>query len=143
MNRYNPTVKRSGLYLLAGAMWTGVGIMLCAMAVSWLSQDPSLGNLLLGLLGLAVAAAAYRALFANLALKNIRRINLTPDRACVFSFLEWKGYLIIAVMMTTGILLRNSSIPKPYLAVVYAAIGGALFLASLSYYAKFFRVKKI
>ena len=39
-------------------------------------------------------------------------------------------------MMTGGMLLRHSTLPKPWLAVVYAAIGGALLLASRQYYAR-------
>jgi hypothetical protein len=74
--------------------------------------------------------------------KNIKRILSLNDKASVFAFQAWTGYLIIAVMMTTGMLLRNSSIPKPYLAVVYLAIGSALLLASMNYYKHFFNIGK-
>jgi len=52
---------------------------------------------------------------------------------CVFSFMPWKSYLIITIMMATGFLLRNSPVPKLYLSVIYAGIGGALILSSLRY----------
>ena len=35
-------------------------------------------------------------------------------------------------MITLGIALRNLPIPKPYLAVLYTTIGGALFLGKSS-----------
>jgi len=50
--------------------------------------------------------------------------------------LAWKSYAIVAVMITGGVLLRHSAIPKPYLAIVYAAMGGGLFLSSFVYYGK-------
>jgi hypothetical protein len=37
-------------------------------------------------------------------------------------------------MITLGIILRNSAIPKQYLAVIYTTIGGAIFLSSFHYY---------
>ena len=78
--------------------------------------------------------------FLKVAQDNIARIWDSPDRACLFSFQAWRGYLIIAVMIPLGLLLRNSPLPKPYLAVLYTAIGGGLFLASFHYYAFFYRV---
>jgi hypothetical protein len=140
LTRFNLAVPRGWLLALAGLMWTGVGTTLCRYAVTWLTHPFSLINLLLGLLGVAISVAANRWQFSGLALKNIDRIQFLPERACVFSFLAWKGYLIIAVMVTGGILLRSSAIPRPYLAVIYAAIGGALLQASFNYYARIYAI---
>ncbi len=140
LTRFDPVVPRQWLLGLAGLMWTGVGLMLCRYAVAWLTHPLSLLARLLGLLGLAISIAANRWQFSALALKNIRRIQQLPERACIFSFLAWKGYLIIAVMVTAGILLRSSAIPRPYLAVIYAAVGGALIQASFNYYAHLYPI---
>jgi len=43
-------------------------------------------------------------------------------------------------MMPMGIALRHSSFPKYYLAVLYLAMGGALFLASFHYFYHFWRI---
>ncbi len=43
-------------------------------------------------------------------------------------------------MITGGVLLRHSAIPKPYLAILYAAIGGGLFLSSFVYYGQLQRM---
>jgi hypothetical protein len=48
--------------------------------------------------------------------------------------------LIIAVMISLGLFLRHSSLPKQYLAVIYLAVGGALFLSSFYYYKLLWRV---
>ena len=136
--RFTPTVPRNWLLALAGLMWTGVGLMLCRYAVTWLTHPLSWIAFALGLLGVALSVAANRWQFSALALKNIARIEVLPDRPCIFSFLAWKGYLIIAVMVTVGILLRSSAIPRTDLAVIYAAIGGALLQASFRYYSYLF-----
>lgn len=138
--RLNPALPKKWLLILAGIMWTGVGVMLLRYAITWLTHPLSTISILLGSLGVMISIAANRWMFSNLARKNIERILSLKDKACAFSFQAWKGYLIIAVMITSGILLRNSAIPKPYLAVVYAAIGGALLQASLNYYLRYYQV---
>ena len=64
-------------------------------------------------------------------------------KKCLFAFIPWKSYLIIAVMMTMGIVLRHSSIPKQYLAVLYIGIGLALVLSSVRYMRIFIRESKV
>ena len=69
-----------------------------------------------------------------LAKKNIHRIQMLPDKACIFAFQEWTSYPLVAVMIIMGFLLRHSSIPKILLAPMYIGIGGGLIIASLQYY---------
>ncbi|MCC6146578.1 MAG: hypothetical protein IT308_03315 [Anaerolineaceae bacterium] len=138
--KLKPTIPKKWLLLSAGVIWSGVGILLLTYAVNWLTRPFSAITALLGLLGLIISIAADRFQFSKLARKNIERILSLNDKACLFAFQAWKGYLIIAVMMTGGILLRSSSFPKSYLAIVYAAMGGALFQASFQYYASFFQL---
>ena len=137
---FNPAVPKRWLLIVAGLMWTGVGLLLSSLAVTWLAKTFSTASILLGLSGIGISLMVNRFQFARLARKNIKRIVSLNDKACVFSFQAWTGYLMIAIMMPAGILLRNSVIPKPTLAVVYIAIGGALLQASLNYYRHFFRM---
>jgi len=65
--------------------------------------------------------------------KNLDRIRPMQGKRCAFSFMSWKSYLMVAVMMAMGIGLRHSPIPKPYLAVLYIGIGLALVLSSGRY----------
>lgn len=136
--KLNPALPKKWLLVLAGVMWSGVGFMLLSYAVNWLTHPLSVITVLLGLSGIIISILANRFQFSKLARKNIVRILALKDKACLFAFQAWKGYLIIAVMVTGGILLRSSAIPKPYLAVVYTAIGGALLQASFNYYLRFF-----
>lgn len=137
-HRLKPALPRPWLLALAGLMWTAVGVMLGRYAFVWLANPPSWANAALGLVGVAAAVPIYRLGFRQLARKNIERIRQLNDRACLFSFLAWRSYAIVAVMITGGILLRHSAIPKPYLAILYAAIGGGLFLSSFVYHGHLF-----
>ena len=138
--RIKPAASKYWLIGLAGLMWSTVGLMLCSMAYCWLKKVDCLTALPLGLFGIILSLAAYRFGFSGIARKNINRICLLPEKGCIFAFQAWKSYLIIVVMVTLGIILRHSPIPKHYLAIVYTTIGGALLLSSLHYYRKLWRL---
>lgn len=84
-----------------------------------------------------MAIGLHRFGFSKIASKNIERISHIPEKACVFAFQAWRGYLTLSLMVVIGAVLRQSSLPKPCLAVVYAGIGGALILASRLYYTRY------
>jgi hypothetical protein len=144
LTKLNPAVKKIWLQLLAGVMWSGVGIMLIGFASRWFTKVPAFEEILIILSGMALAAAIYFFGFSKMALKNVRRINnYLQERVCLFAFQRWTSYPLIIFMISLGIYLRKySPIPKHYLAVLYIGIGGSLFLASLHYYAQVVRRKK-
>jgi hypothetical protein len=121
------------LPLIAGAMWCGVGIMLSVMAIRWLSGYS--GNVLLFVVsGVAFALIMRRFSFLKVAEKNLDRIAELPTRPCIFSFISWRSWLLVAFMITLGITLRHSPMPKEYLAVIYMGIGMGLLLSGLKYF---------
>jgi hypothetical protein len=134
LNSLKPAVTKSWLIALAGLMWTGVGVMLCRLAYIWLVVINRGMATSFALFGAAMAVGAYYFGFSKIAQKNIERISLLVEKTCIFAFQTWKGYLIIAFMITVGIILRNSAVPKQYLAILYTTIGGAIFLSSFHYY---------
>jgi hypothetical protein len=131
--QHKPAVPRRWLLGLAGILWLLVGTVLCVRAGIWLAPQPP--HLLV--LGAAVALGAGLAVgrhgLSRVARRNIGRIGEAPDRACVFSFQAWRGYLMIGVMVLLGSALRHSAVPRLYLAVLYAAMGVGLIWSSRLY----------
>ena len=84
-----------------------------------------------------LAAVAYVFGFSKIVRKNIERIRRLPDRASIFAFAPLRGYLMIVLMMTIGITLRNSSLPKYYLIIPYLGMGGVLLAGSVKFYIQF------
>jgi len=70
---------------------------------------------------------------SKIARKNLGRLKAITGRKCIFGFLTWKSYANIALMVTMGVTLRHSAVPKDYLSLVYTAMGGALLLGSSHY----------
>jgi hypothetical protein len=134
---HKPAVRRRNLILLAGVLWIGAGAMLVSFAVHWLAAVPGATAWRFALPGAAGALAIHHFGFLRVVDKNLGRISRLDRRPCAFAFLSWKSYALIAVMMGTGIALRHSPIPKPVLAALYVAIGGALILSSVRYLRSF------
>jgi len=135
--KLRPAVDKTTLVFLAGLMWCGVGAMLISYSVFWILPLPLTAQLTYGLAGIALAFPVYYFGFLRLANKNLDRLLPLTEKKCLFSFMTWKSYLIVPVMVSMGIFLRHSPIPKPYLSVVYSGIGLSLFFSGIRYY-KFF-----
>jgi hypothetical protein len=130
---YKPAVPKKVLLAFAGAMWCCVGIMLIIMAVHWL-YDYDGNRWLFAIPGVIAALIIHHFGFLKIVDKNLGRISRLPGKPCVFSFISWKSYFIIIIMVTMGITLRHSSIQKQYLSLIYLSIGFALFLSSIRYF---------
>jgi hypothetical protein len=133
-----PGFNKNWLFLLAGLMWSGVGIMLARFAVRWMASIPVSWDTLLVLCGLALAFIIFRFGFSKFARKNINRIQAYQSKQiCVFAFQSWTSYPLVAVMISMGIYLRlYAPLPKWVMVITYLGIGGGLLLASLQYYAR-------
>ncbi len=140
LKKLKPGVHKGWLYLMAGLMWSGVGMWLCWLAYGWLKPESRISSLGMATVGVILALAIYAFGFSAFANRNILRISeYLHDRVCVFAFQSWTSYPLVAFMISLGIFLRTSSlIPKPYLAAMYIGIGGSLFLASFLYYRTLF-----
>lgn len=132
-------MKKEYLLLPAGFMWMGVGIMLCVMAFRWLVSTPQ--PVPFAVAGIAAGIVAYRFGFVTIAQKNIDRIEALPGKRCFFSFITFRSYLLVIVMMTLGITLRHSSIPREWLSVIYSCIGLGLALSSIRYFKWYLKLR--
>ena len=132
--KWKPGVPKHCLLLLAGLLWIGVGCMLNGLAWSWLKTEATGKASMLGALGFACALVIHHFGFLRIVDKNLARILPMQGKRCVFSFMPWKSYILIVGMSLMGATLRHSPLPKPYLAVLYTAIGTALILSSIRYF---------
>lgn len=137
-DKFKPAVKNSFLIFLAGIVWTGVGIMLLSLAWSWLAAESVTDRYLYAGAGVLLALLVHHFGFLKIVDKNLRRIHHMNGVRCLFAFIPWKSYLMIAVMVIMGGLLRHSMIPKKELAILYIGIGLALILSSVRYIRVFY-----
>jgi len=130
---FKPAVTKSVLLLLAGFVWLCVGTMLLVLAHAWLSDAPGTIAIMFFGFGVVLALLVHHFGFLKIVDKNIERILPMVEKKCLFSFITWKSYIIILVMVALGTFLRHSAIPHRFLAILYTGIGLALILSSLRY----------
>lgn len=135
--KYNPAIPRQFLFLIAGVIWTGVGVLLCGRAIVWLMALSPVVGITLVAAGLLIAGTGYYYGFFKVVKKNMDRIANLPERVCMFAFTAWRGYFMIGLMVTLGITLRNSPLPKVYLVLPYLTMGAVLLIGSFSFYRRF------
>jgi len=134
LENWKPGVPKSILPLLAAITWIGTAIVLNLISSAWLKKANAhevFSAVAVGLLG---ALVIHHLGFLRIVDKNLGRIlAMAEERRCAFSFMPWRSYLLIPLMIILGVILRHSPVPRLYLAVLYIAIGTALFLSSLRY----------
>jgi len=139
IEKYRPAAMNSSLIFLSGFVWVGAGIMLLSYAFSWLSMASKINIYFFSGAGVVLALLVHHFGFLKIVNINLKRILQTNEKKCLFSFIPLRSYLIIAVMIALGAILRHSVIPKLYLSILYIGVGLALILSSVRYMRIFFR----
>jgi hypothetical protein len=140
IRKIKPIADTKILILLSGLMWVGVGVMLISYAVSWLSLRTGREQFFFYFIGFLAAMPIHHFGFLKIADKNINRLLALTEKKCVFSFMTWRSYIIVLIMVSMGLALRHSSLTKQYLSILYNGIGLALFLSGIRYFRFFFRL---
>lgn len=133
MEKWKPGVHKSALLLIAGITWVGIGLVLDGWSYSWLKNENPSFLFLISIIGFVLALIIHHFGFLRIVDKNLGRIMPMEGKQCIFSFMPWKSYGLILIMVFIGYILRHSPIPKLYLAILYSGIGTALILSSVRY----------
>ena len=123
-------VKRNTLLLLAFLVWGIAGFNVLRLGL--LAYPPYLSAL--NFLGSALVFAVFQVLiFGRLVKKHTARIDgYQEERIFFLDFFDVRSFVIMAVMMTGGILLRATGVaPERFIAVFYTGLGASLLLAGL------------
>jgi hypothetical protein len=126
--RFKPAARAKTHLLAAALLWTVVGLGLTAAGLVWSFGSALPWSLLLAAAGVAAGTVKGRLVIRKMADWNTARIIARGDGHCLGGFLAPKTWLLIAVMMSSGILLRRSGVPRPILGVLYTAVGTGLLI---------------
>lgn len=131
-------VKSNTLLLIASLVWAAAGFNILRIGVI---EYPPYVSIINFLLSAAVFAVFHFFIFGRLVKKHTKRIRGYGDQRQLFiKFFDVKSFLIMAVMMTGGILLRSLKLaPTVFIAVFYTGLGAALLLAGILFGKNFLR----
>ena len=62
--------------------------------------------------------------------KTLTRIMTLNEKSCIGAVYPWKTWLLVILMMASGIALRSMTEPGIFLGTVYFAVGWGLLLSS-------------
>jgi len=142
-HRYKPGIPKRALLFVAGAVWTFAGGMLLYKGFGMLTANPQHIWIKL-IISIILGTAFYILLFDKISLKHTNRIkSIEHEKPCFFSFFGWKGYLMMSMMITLGVILRKTGAVSPdILSVVYIMMGIPLTISALRFYLNGFSFHK-
>lgn len=123
-------VNNKTLLLIACLVWTAAGVNILRIGIIEYPPYLSIINILLS----AVVFTVFEIfIFGRLVKKHTKRIDAYGDEKQLWiKFFDVKSFIIMAVMMTGGILLRALHLATPvFIAVFYTGLGAALLLAGV------------
>ena len=123
-------VKKKTLLLIACLVWTIAGFNILRIGILAYQPYLSIVNLFLSVV---VFAVFQYFIFGRLVQKHTKRsTGYTEDFQFFLKFFDIKAFIIMAVMITSGIYLRTSGLaPERFIAIFYSGLGASLFLAGI------------
>ncbi len=124
-------VNKDALLYIAGTVWIIAGINILRIGViAW-------GNVAHSPLfriceAIIVFLLFFNFVFKKLFYKHTRRIEEKTEKSCPFSFFDAKGWIIMGVMITFGILARKYRLlPETFISVFYVGLSSALIITGI------------
>jgi hypothetical protein len=130
-----PGIPKRYLLFVAALVWTFAGGMLFFRGFPVLVDYPHLLWLKI-VISIIFGLIFYAVLFDRISSKHTQRIlKMEIGRPCLFSFFNFKSYLMMALMITMGVTLRKTGIvPLQYLSAFYVTMGVPLSLSAIRFY---------
>lgn len=127
-------MTKRGLFVLNMLLWGFASSKILQKGIPALIQDHRWWVLVL----LAIVGTGFVMMFNKVSTKYSKRIDdLEGERFAFWKFMSPKGYVLIAFMMTLGILTsRIPGMPTAFFASFYNALGSGLAFGALKYLAR-------
>ena len=135
-------IKNKYLLLIAAIVWLIAGFNVLKIGVETYINYVTVVNLLLSLV---VFLAFWIMVFSKLVKKHTLRISsYESEKQWFYLFFDLKSFIIMAIMMTMGIVIRYYALlPDVFIAVFYTGLGSALALAGILFMVNFMRFEAI
>ncbi len=126
-------VPTKHLILVNGLLWTAIGIKISLIGIDYYRH---LDSILWWHFILSTAIfAGFWFMFTGVVRKYSERIlKMTEPKTSIFKTFSIKGYIIIAFMITLGIVLKRiPQVPDSFIAWFYCGLGPGLFSAGIRF----------
>ena len=117
------------LLLIASIVWLIAGFNVLSIGIKAYANYISLVNIALSIM---VFVIFQMMVFGPLVTKHTARIKAYTAKMPFYNFFDLKSFIIMAIMMSGGIIIRTFNLaPEVFIAVFYTGLGSSLFLAGI------------
>ncbi len=129
-----PGVPKPVLIALGAALWGFAAYRILKMGFVIIERH-ALYHMLNYLIGILGFFPFFLLVFRKVSLRYITRIkNMPQRRPCMFAFFDLRGYILMSVMITMGILVSHwKIIPELYKGTFFVSLGLSLLASSIFY----------
>ncbi len=134
MQKLKPGVPKVVLIALGAALWGFAAYRILKMGFVFI-ENHALHHMVNYLIGVAAFIPFFLLVFRKVSRRYIIRIkNLPQQRPCMFAFFDLRGYIMMSVMITLGILVSHwKIIPELYKGTFFISLGLSLLASSVFY----------
>ncbi len=132
--KLKPGVPKVVLIALGAALWGFAAYRILKMGFTFIERH-ALHHMINYLIGIAGFVPFFLLVFRKVSKRYILRIkNLPQSRPCMFAFFDLRGYIMMSVMITLGILVSHwEIIPELYKGTFFISLGLSLLASSVIY----------
>jgi len=134
IQKLKPGVPKPVLIALGAALWGFAAYRILKLGFVFIEKH-ALHHLVNYLIGIAGFIPFFLLVFRKVSRRYINRIkNLPQSRPCMFAFFDLRGYLIMSLMISMGILVSHwKVIPELYKGTFFISLGLSLLASSVFY----------
>ena len=127
------------LLMVNGLLWTAIGVKIALIGIAYYQRLECIPWWFFLLSALVFAGFWF--MFTGVVRKYTERIRaMTAPKTSIFKTFSVKGYLIIAFMITLGIVLKQiPQVPDSFIAWFYCGLGPGLFSAGIRFLLRWWR----
>lgn len=132
-------VSRHTLMFTAGAVWTIAGANILHIGITCWNGDPN--NWMIKAGGATLVFFLFFCfIFQRLYKKHTKRISEKKGKHCPFSFFDTKSWLIMALMISLGVVIRTFHLLNDIaIAMFYTGLAVALIATGIRFFAYWYR----
>lgn len=132
-------IKKNSLLFLAGLVWSIAGYNVLNIGYQAYKENLSI---ILVTLSVAIFFLFKNMIFGNMVEKHTKRITeYRNDKQWFWKFFDMKSFVIMAFMMSFGIIVRvNNLAPESFIAFFYTGLGSALLFSGLKFISNYLRI---
>ena len=134
LDKLTPSVSKRVLFFAIAILWSIASIRILNIGSLGIIENTK-NPFIFFVIGFVGFVFFFRIVFFKVFIKHTKRIvNKEKEKVCLFSFLDFKGYILMICLISLGVFLKITNIiPMLYLGTFYISLGLSLLSTAISF----------